>query len=226
MIFILLNLFQSVDLFDPTFILWYIVNILLFLSCTLFLLKAFKTEGKSQRNVYLGYGLFSLCFGFTRLFFLLSWSCEGIFEGCYDFYLTAGYVAGIIGMIIIIFIFESYLLDTKKILTGITFIAFLIVLVALFGLTSREIALNMLYILLPAGIIALTISYIYFIVKSTGASRKKAIGVFIGLTLFFIGYSMNTTIFITIFGGIPSFLSPIVMSIGIIIFTLFQIYFK
>jgi hypothetical protein len=226
LIFVILNLFQGVDEFDLTMILWYITNIILFICCSLFLLKAFKTEGKSQKYVYIGYGLFTFSFGFTILFFRLAWSCGGIFEGCYDFYIIAGYVSGTIGLIIIMFIFESYLLNTKKILSGITLIAFILVLVALFGFTTREVALNMLYVLLPFSVISLTISYIYFIVKSIGSSRKKAIGVFIGLCLFFIGYSLNTSLFMSIFGDIPSYLSPTIMSIGIVLFTLIQIFIK
>ncbi len=69
----ILSIFQiSTILLGPISILWIILIILLFLSCVLFLIKALKLEIKSQRNVYSGYGLFLLFFGFTRLLFFLD----------------------------------------------------------------------------------------------------------------------------------------------------------
>lgn len=225
MLYGLFIIFQE-DIYELRMILWYIVNILLFLSFLLFLLKAKKLETKSQKNVYLGYGLFSLLFGLTRLFFILSWLCGDAFEGCSDFYLILGYLIGTLATIIIIYILETYLLKTKKILTGITIIVFCIILIALFGLTSRGIALTMIYILLPVVIGAISMSYIYFIIKSTGTSRKKAIGAFGGLLLLFIGHFMNTSFFNSMFPGTPGIISPIIMSAGIIIFMITQLFIK
>ncbi len=226
MILSILTLFQGPDLLDPTYIMWYVVNILLFLSFLLFFLKAIRLKEKNQRNVYLAYSFFSLLFGFTRLFFLFAWMCGNTFEGCQDSYLVLGYLTGLLGMNIIIFILETYLLKTRKILTSLTFITFCIVLIALFQVNGREIALNSIYILLPVVFIAITISYIYFIIKSIGQSRKKAIGVFIGLVLLFVGHSMNTSMVLSIFPELPSIISPIVMFIGILLFTISQIFIK
>ena len=201
------------------------VIILLHLSFLLFLIKAIKLDVKSQKNVFFGYSLFCLFFGFTRLFFLLSWFC-GENEACTNLFLIFGYLIGTLGIMIYIFILETYLLKTKKILTVINIIVFLIILIALFGLTSRAIALTIIYISSPSVIIAFLITYIYLIIKSSGLSRKKAIGALIGLLGIFIGHSMNTGAFFSLFPGVPTFISPIVLIIGVIIFTTTQLLIK
>ncbi len=210
-------------------ILWYVAIALLFLSFIFFLLKAIKIEIISQKRVYLGYGLFLLLFGFTRLFFLFSWRCGNAFEGCQYFYLILGYLVGTFGLIIIIFLLETYLLKTRKILTSITIILFCIILIILFGFPSqegREFALMMTYILLPIVIVTISISYIYLIIQSSGLSRKKAIGAFIGLFLISIGHLMNTSFFYSILPGAPGFLAPIVMIMGVAIFLTTQLLIK
>ena len=145
-ILLLLNsflIFQN-ELFEPFVVLWYIAISFLFITSGIFIIKALKLEIKSQKNVYTGYGLFSFFFGLTRLFFLLSGFCSTL--ECNLLFIMLGYLMGTFGIIIIIFILETYLLNTKKILTGITSILFGIILIAIASL-ARELALMMIYIL-------------------------------------------------------------------------------
>ncbi len=144
---------------------------------------------------------------------------------CQDVYLILGYLSGIIGLIIIIFILESYLLKTKKILTSITFILFCIVLITLFGESNRQLALNMIYIFLPAVILAIIFSYVYFIIKSSGSSRKKAIGLLIGIIIFVIDHMMDYSKSPLSF-GVTEIISPLLSIIGIVIFTTTQLFIK
>ena len=227
--FNLLNIFQVNDYFEIDEILWFIVIALLFLNFVLFSVKAIKIEEKSQKRVYLGYGLFSLLFGFTRLFFVFAGICGNAFEGCDNFYLIFGYLVGTFGLIIIIFNLETYLLKTRKILTSITIILFCIIVVILFVFPPNEgrgVALTLIYIFNPAVVIAILVSFIYLIEKSTGLSRKKAIGVLIAICLIFLGHTINTTVFYLLFPDTPSLIAPIVMISGLILFTISQLLIK
>jgi len=209
--------------FEPVVVLWYIAVSLLFIIAAIFIIQAQKMELKSQKNVYRGYGLFSFFFGLTRFFFLLAFFEENM-EIDY-FYLMIGYLMGTLGVIVIIFILETYLLKTKKILTLISVILFVIILISIMAL-AREFALIMIYILLPSSLIAGLSSYVYLIFKSTGSSRKKALGALLGLILILIGHFVNTTIFTTFVPNFPQLLSPIILSIGILVFGTSQLLIK
>jgi hypothetical protein len=218
---LILILFQGEEYFE--LVSWVIVIALLFLSFALFVIEAIKTDEKSRKMVYIGYGLFALCFGLTRLLFFLTEFCGGI---CDDFFHIIGYLTGIAGIIVVIFIMETYLLKTKKILTFITIILFGIILIALTGLTTRDIVLNMIYILLPFALVAVALSYIYFIFKTSGPSRKKAIGALLGMILIFLGHLMSARLFLSYFPDFPLYVAPIIMIIGVIFFTISQLYIK
>lgn len=215
---------QGTDSIDIDILLFSFLIALLFGCFCLFLIKSIKLEMKSQKRVFLGYGLFLLLYGFTRLFFLIA----KIYGDLYlieekDFYLIWGYLVGLLGVIIIIYIMETYLLKTKKILTTITIILSLINIVALMGLTTKDFALNMIYILLPSVIVAVCISYIYLIFKSTGSSRRKATWALIGIVTIFIGHIIYTHIFRSFIEEFPFYISPIIIMIGVLIFTVSQL---
>ncbi len=221
-------LFQENGSIEVDTLLFIILIVLLFGCFSLFLIKSLKLEMKSQKRVFLGYGLFLLLYGFARLFFLVAMLCGNFFEGCRDFYLTLGYFVGIVGVIFIIYIMETYLLKTKKILTFISISVSIITLIALMGLTTREIANQMIYFLLPSVILAVCFSYIYLIIKTPGSSRRKALWALIGIIVLFFGHLINTHEFRILFPveQIASILSPIVIMIGVIIFTASQLLIK
>jgi len=213
-------LFQNCyDLFEFACVLWIMAFSVLFLAFLLFLLASKKSDIESRKNVLIGYGMFCLLFGLTRFFFYIS----DFFGDFHDTIIVLGYGTGILGLISVIFILETYLIKTKKVLTIITSICFLIMIFAILGLTTRDVALTMIYILSPAALIAATIAYIYFIKNSTGASRKKAIGALLGIFLIFFGHFMDSNLWTSLFDT-PIIISPIVLIFGVLFFTSSQLY--
>ena len=200
-------------------ILWIISVILLFISFGVGLFKARKLEMKTQKIFLIGYGLFGFLFGLARVFFIFAFFNPPQFE----FFTQIAYITGVLGIICILYILETYMIQkTKRIFFIITVIAFIITLISLAGLTDRYIALYMLYIILPFSIAIVLILYIYLILKTTGVLRQKAIGLFIGLILIEIGYSLDTEFFLSNF-TIPLEIAPLCMIGGIIIFMIAQL---
>ncbi|MHA1150636.1 MAG: hypothetical protein ACTSR8_20640 [Promethearchaeota archaeon] len=215
------EVFQGIGYFQGiSLILWIISAGLLFLAFLLFLLKSSKLEMKSQKMIYLGYGLFGLFFGITRLLFIVAF----YISDQYDFYTTLGYITGIIGILAWLYVLETYLVtNTKKIFMIITSIAFAIALIALIGQTSRYLALTMIYILLPFAIIAIFMLYIYLIIKTTGTVRIRAIWLLIGLIILAIGYMMDSELFVGNFPFVPLEIAPLMMILGTLIFMITQL---
>jgi len=165
--------FQDYGYFGFIVYLWYIVIGLLFLFHILFILSSKKAENEAQRRVLIGYSFFCLLFGSTRIFFIISVIYGGSFNVSDNFFLILGYLTGILAIISVIFILETYLLKTKKIITLITLILFILILISLFGVLTKDFALYLIYILSPAAITATIFSYLYLTVKSTGPHRKR-----------------------------------------------------
>ena len=142
-----------------------------------------------------------------------------------EFYLISSYINGILGLIFWIYSIETYLVKTKKILSILTTVSFIITLIALFGLTDQSIALTMIYILLPGVVLAVMLLYIYIIFKSTGTVRKKGIGLLIGIILFVIGHMLDYSKS-PLSIGVPEIISPLLSIVGIVIFTMTQLFIK
>ena len=215
------EVFQGIGYFQElSLILWLISAGLLFLAFLLFLLKSNKLEMKSQKMIYLGYGLFGLFFGITRILFIIAF----YIPDQYDFYTTFGYMTGIIGILCWLYMLETYLVtNTKKIFMIITSIAFVIALIALIGQASRDLALIMIYVLLPFAIIAIFMLYLYLIIKTTGTVRTRAIWLLIGLIILAIGYMMDSELFVGNFPGVPLEIAPSLMILGTLIFMITQL---
>lgn len=193
--------------------LWFGTIALFFLACVLFIMKGRKLDLKSQKMLFIAYGIASLGLGFTRLFFILGVHIPDQ----YDFYTTLGYLSSLAGIIFWLFVLETYLVPkTKKIFTIISLIAFTISTIALVSpLLSREFALQLQYILLPFSLGAIAILYIYLILKTTGEVRVKAIWILVGLVLIAIAQIVDGEAFITAFPTFPLVIPPIVMMLGI-----------
>jgi len=211
---------QWYDSYEINSIVWLISSFLLFISFVLFLIASKKEDLESRSRVYLGYGLFTLFFGLTRFLFVFA-----DFTGdLHDSIMVVGYLMAILGILVVVYILETYLLKTKRILTIITSILFVLILISVMGLTSRDDALMMIYILIPAALIATVISFIYFIKNSSGASRKKATGALLGIFLMFFGHLMDSNLFNNYIADLPNIISPIVLIFGVIFFTASQLY--
>jgi len=187
----------------------------------MFIVQGNRLEMKSQKWMNLGWGFFFIFFALLRVFFML-----GIYMGEptltieeYDLYTNLGYIAGIIGLIFVLAVLEKYMVpQTKKVITIITVVAFVICLVALIIPGGRDIALDVVYILMPITIGFIAIIYVYLIFKTTGMLRKKCEWIFISLLILTIGHLMDSQSFISSFPFIPLFISPVVMTLGLIVF--------
>ncbi len=208
----------------PELYLWFISIGVLWLGFVLFMIKAPKIELKSQKMHYIAFGFFSLMFGLTRLLFIIA-----IFiPDNYDFYTTLGYITSLVGIIFFLYVLETYLIQkkTKRIFFLISLITFIISTIALFGGTSRYLALQIQYILLPIVLGAVALLYFYLIVKTTGALRKKIIGILLGMVLIALAQILDSEAFITAFPIFPFIIPPLVLIGGTILFYVSQLYYK
>ncbi|MFO8017185.1 MAG: hypothetical protein R6U96_00995 [Promethearchaeia archaeon] len=213
--------FQGIEYYEgPSLILWIISIGLLFLAFFLFLMKGREIDLKSSKMVFFGYAVFTLFFGLTRIFFIFGVRNSEY----YDFYTTVGYISSLIGIIFWLYILETYMITkTKKIFLIVTLITFGIALVSLIGGADRYIALTMMYTLLPVSIGVVFFLYIYIIIKGTGAVRKNAAWLLVGLIFITIGNMMDTELFVSSFPAFPLEIPPVIMIIGILIFLYSQL---
>ena len=215
------SLYQGIKLYF-----WIAHLIIVFITSILFFLQGKKLEMKSQKAMNYGYGSFFSLFGLLRIFFML-----GVYfpdNGGYDFFTNLGYISGILGVIGLLYVLETYMVPkTKKIFLIISVIAFAICLIALiFPGASRNLALEFIYYLMPIAVGFIVILYVYLISKTTGIVRKKAQWVLIGLLIIVVGHMMDTSFFISALPQVPQELAPIIMSTGIIVFLISQFKIK
>jgi len=206
-------------------ILWIVATVLMISSTIIFMIKAIKIQEKSAKSMFIAYGLFYIFFGLTRILYI-----EAVYIlGMFDFFTNLGYITQILALIFIIYVLETQIVkSTKFFFLIITIVAFVIALISLVGVTSirRYFALTLLFILVPISASVIMILYLYVIIKSIGGIRKKAIGLFIGSLMMFASQVMDSEVFISAtFPFVPLEITPIIMIIGVIIFTLSQVKF-
>jgi len=217
-----LGLYQGINL--PF---WIGFLVLLVISAILFFKEGSKMEMKSQKMMNYGYGVFLVFFALLRVFFMCGIYFADLCLDCYDFYTNLGYISGIIGVIFLLYVLETYMVPkTKKIFLIISVVAFAFCIIVLFTPAGRELALEVIYYLMPVSVGFIVILYFYIYAKTTGVVRKKAKWILIGLVIIIIGHMMDTQFFIGAFPEIPLFLSPIIMSIGVLVFLISQFKIK
>ncbi len=203
--------------------LWFVATGLMFLSTIILIIKAIKIEGRSPKLMYFAYGIFYILFGLTRIFYVVAvYNPDN-----YDFFTNLGYITQNISLISILYVLETHVVkSTKKIFLIITIIAFIISLISLIGVISREITLTIGFILLPFSAGAILILYLIMGIKSTGALRKSAIGLFLGSLMIFAAQILDSEMFIGLaYPIIPLILeiTAVIMIFGVIIFTFSQV---
>jgi hypothetical protein len=192
-----------------------------------------KAEMKETRFIFLGQGLFVLCFGITRLLFLIGdyFSPDAppdlVFYVDPELYLLLWKISTFIGILAIIFlliVIELYLVKITHYVLSI--IASVGLIISVFS-ADVEFARLVTYITLPiamGGVIGL---YAYLFFKSDGDIRKKAALSLDGFILFGLGVILDTTFGKTLlknwFGFVPGFIPVILMIIGLAIYTYFNI---
>lgn len=226
MIFQIPDAFVGIGYYEGiSLILWIVATVLMISSTIIFMIKAIKIQEKSAKSMFIAYGLFYIFFGLTRILYI-----EAVYIlGMFDFFTNLGYITQILALIFIIYVLETQIVkSTKFFFLIITIVAFVIALISLVGVTSirRYFALTLLFILVPISASVIMILYLYVIIKSIGGIRKKAIGLFIGSLMMFASQVMDSEVFISAtFPFVPLEITPIIMIIGVIIFTLSQVKF-
>lgn len=205
-------------------ILWILAVIILFSAFILFLNKALRSDVKETRFGYLSMANFSLFFGLCRLFYLFS-----VYDPPnYILHVVLGYLFTSIALLFIIYEVETQVItQTKKLFTVITLIMVIISIITVIGLTTRDLALLLMYLLMPLSTGILAIMYVYFISKSSGKIRKKAIFILIAIMLVFFAHLLDTETFISLtYPIIPLELPPLMMCSGMILYIYANIFYK
>ncbi len=212
-VYVAVGYFKGLDAY-----LWWAFTALCVVACIIFLLRMKKAETPSQKNLYLGYGLFSLSYGITRFFFILGI----LFPDQYEFFTGLGYIPSIAGGLAIIFVAELYLITkTKKIISIFLLIALVISILGVAGVYSREVYYSLVVVIALVAVLFILIIYIMLIRVSTGGIRKKTIGAFIGILLLSVAAVLDSQVGVTLLAG-NILIPPIMIIIGLVFFVVFQ----
>jgi len=185
--------------------------------------KGLEIELKSLKMTYCAYGFALLMLSLTRIFFIVA----VYIPDNYDFYTNLGYISGIAGLIYWLYVLESYLVKkTKRFFTIISVIVFSISIIALFGVVSRDFALDIQFILLPVALVVIVILYVYLIIKTTGTVRVKSSWVLVGLALIAVAQVMDGQDFISALPEFPLIIAPLIMLAGVMIFIISQLFYE
>lgn len=200
-------------------ILWIASTVLLYITFIINYKKSRKMEIVFQKKIFLAIGIFGLCLGTVRIFFIIGFYNYQY----YDVFILLGYVVEIIGALFLMYVLEDYLLiKTKKIFTLIPVIMLGIALTALIGVVTRYIALIIIYILVAFCTIFVIVLQLYLFVKTTGLFIRKWF--IVGFTFMFIGHSMDSDLFVSNFPWFPLEIPPIILIVGTILYFWFLEY--
>ncbi len=212
-VYVEVGYFQGLDAY-----LWWAFTALCVVACILFLLRMKKAETASQKNLYLGYGLFSLSYGITRFFFILGI----LLPDQYDFYTGLGYVPSIAGGLAIILVAELYLITkNKKIISIFMLIALVVCILGVAGVYPRDVYYSLVVVIALVAVLFILIIYIILIRYSTGGIRKKTIGAFIGILVMSVAAVLDSQVGVTLLAG-NILIPPIMIIVGLIFFVTFQ----
>ncbi|MHA1340821.1 MAG: hypothetical protein ACTSRZ_12535 [Promethearchaeota archaeon] len=186
--------------------------------------KKLKDEIKSQKQVFYGYGLFYLMYVITRILFIFSDIARINHSIYYDTFVSGAYIFTAIALFVVIVTIERYLIkQTKKAFTMIT-LAGLISIIILFIISIfNEGILGILRIIntsmMVLGGLLIIILYIILVKTSIGMLKRNAIFSLSGILILAIGLVFDMDALSDI---IPVFISPIIVSIGAILFGIGQ----
>lgn len=200
----------------------------IYFAC-LFWNKRRKIDFKDTRMILLGQGLFLFCFGLTRTLFAISdyFTTESGFENLvlnpdpflYSLFWKLAAFVGILGIVFLLVVIESYLVKTHYLFTCIATIGMIIALSAPDLNFSRWVT----YITLPIAMIGAIFIYFYLVFKGSGVVRRRAGISIVGLILLGGGTLLGTTAGVgtleALFGFFPKFISVLILTAGLAIYT-------
>ncbi len=205
--------------------LWYVATILTYISGIIFLVRATRAEAKVSKQWYLAYAFFSFFYATTRLLFNLAvefgMGTPGPEE--YDFWCNLGYIFAIGGAIGILYVAEKNIItSTRKICTIMLVVGLIASILGVVGVYSREITLIITYGVSLLATVLILFIYIVMIRNSTGSLRKKTLGAFIGIIIWFVSIILDGQVAYTAIVGMSTLLPPIMYIIGVSLYTIFQ----
>lgn len=207
---------QGADLY-----LWIACIGVLFVAGVMLFWRGRAFETKVQRRLFFGYGLFCVFYGLTRLLFAIA----VVYNAHYDEYTIGGYITGLIALVFIIGVIERYLLkdvlNTRFAFTIISTGMLGISVLGLVGVIERATFLYLLYVVIIADILILSLLYGFLIVKGVGSIRKKTAITFLGVLLLYAGNMLDSEVVLSTL-QFPLVIPPLVIMGGVAIFTFSQ----
>jgi hypothetical protein len=209
-----------------------IVSMIIF-AVFMFLKRRDKELSSAQKNIKLGYCLFLLSYGITRLFFIFSdfeiYSVPPPTSETFmsTIYVGIAYAFGILGAIWLIVMIERYLLHTKYIFTIISIIIFGLSIISIFAIISTDLLTTIIAFSLPVFFGIVVILYLYVAINSTGDVRKRSLGVVLGLLIMMLGFILGSSLMGGILDPIGLYIpriliEPFVVIVGSAVFTFSQ----
>lgn len=217
-----------------TFLLFAYIGLLM-VGFIAFSIKARRDEMAGTRGIHLGYGLFGLTYGLTRVFFLMSDYESAINVGLttkvHLLWVTGAYSITFVSLAFIYWAVEKHILSRKPVFTSLSAGMFALCIVALV-LTALEVGLDLatnagphriaqfsLYIVGPILAAGITLLYARIAATSTGQVRTKAILSFLGLIILFVGLVLDMDLMSTLLiDEIRFIVSPVAFMTGTIMF--------
>jgi len=199
-----------------------------------FFIQAKKQELESVKRLKIGLGIFGVCYGASRILFILMFNINP--DLFYNMFAALAYSVGMVGFTAMIWALEKvkykkrYFFLIALATTIIVIISAAIVInLTLTGITATELRVSMLYVIyIGSGVAMILIIFLYIslIKLSTGIVRKKAIYSFLGLVIMTIGILLDSQLFLAV-EFIPIWvkmdLVPIVTIIGYLLFAINQL---
>ncbi len=205
--------------------LWYVAMIATYISGVVFLVRTKRAEAVSKQW-YLAFALFSFFYATTRLLFNLAveFGMAIVDDGkVYDDWCGLGYISAIAGAIYILYVAEKNIItSTRKICTIMLVVGLGASILGVVGVYPREYTLIITYAVSLLATVLILFIYIVMIRNSTGALRKKTVGAFIGIIIWFVSIILDGEVAYTAIAGMPLLLSPLMYLIGVILYTIFQ----
>ena len=181
--------------------------------------------------IFLGQGLFMICFGLTRSLFAISdfFTTDEYYKNVVlvaggdqfisDLFWKISTLVGILGIIFLLLVIETYLVKSRYFFTVIATIGLIVAMVSPDINFSRWAT----YITLPIAMFGLIVLYFYLLYKGMGVVRKKAGVSVLGLFLLGVGTLLGTSAGMgtlrTLFGSFPEFIPVIILTAGLAIYT-------
>ncbi|MHA1651845.1 MAG: hypothetical protein ACTSYB_16760 [Candidatus Helarchaeota archaeon] len=209
-----------------------LISALLIFGLYLFHKMREKEPNSVQRQIFLGYGLFLICYIFTRVFFMLSdievYNTKSTETFLNTIYVGIAYSLGILGTLWLFYSIERYLVHTKYIFTMLGIGILILSVVSILAIIPTEIPQLVMTIALPVFIAIIIFLYLYVAVKSSGEPRKRALGIVAGLLVMVVGFLFGSKLLgsaleaIGIIYEVRILIEPFIIIIGSAIFTFSQ----